>query len=90
MVDPTKVAGNLGVVAVSGHRGFLGKHLTRVLADRDICPILIDGDVRDAAVWHRPFDVLVHLAGATHAHFERDALDAFSVNVEGTLRALQA
>tara|TARA_Y100000588_G_scaffold309722_2_gene334915 strand:- start:13393 stop:14235 length:843 start_codon:yes stop_codon:yes gene_type:complete len=78
------------IVAISGYRGFLGSHLLAELSKGSLSVLRVEADVRDASVWEKPFDVLVHLAAATHERFSRDPIDAFSVNVEGILRALEA
>lgn len=77
-------------VAVSGHGGFIGRHLVTALQSLSIQPLLLDGDVRLPQSWKGSFDLLYHLAAVTPESFADGPGKSFSVNIEGTLQALEA
>jgi UDP-glucose 4-epimerase len=77
-------------VAVTGHRGFIGRHLVATLGALKARVVLLEGDVRSPESWTGPFDLLFHLAAVMPHRFAEDPGEGFSVNIEGTLRALEA
>jgi len=77
-------------IAVTGFEGFIGRKLVQSLNGIGIDPILLDGDVRDPATWKEGFDILYHLASMTAAGFVANPGEGFSVNIGGTINALEA
>ncbi len=77
-------------VAVTGHRGFIGRFLVVALRSSGISVTCVEGDVCSPGSWTGEFDLLFHLAAAMPQRFREDPGTGFSVNVEGTLRALEA
>ncbi len=77
-------------IAVTGFEGFIGRKLVQRLHDTGTDLVLLHGDVRDPATWKKDFDSLYHLASVTAAGFVKDPSEAFSVNVSGTINALEA
>jgi nucleoside-diphosphate-sugar epimerase len=77
-------------IAVTGFEGFIGRKLVQRLNDTRADLVLLDGDVRDPATWKKDFDYLYHLASVTAAGFVKNPSEAFSVNVNGTINALEA
>ena len=77
-------------VAVTGHRGFIGAHLVRDLQAAGARVSAIEGDVTTASTWHAEFEVLFHLAAVMGERFSEKPGFGFSVNVGGTIQALEA
>lgn len=77
-------------IAVSGHRGFIGRNLVTYLQSLPVELLLVDEDVRLPQSWKKPFDFLYHLAAVGPRSFENNPGEGFSVNIEGTLQALEA
>lgn len=75
---------------MTGHRGFIGRYLVAVLRSVGATVVPIEGDVRSPDSWEGEFDLLFHLAAAMPQRFRDDPREGFSVNVEGTLSALDA
>lgn len=84
----TELNGSQIRVAVTGHRGFIGRHVLAALRVQRVQAHPIHGDVRAPLESVEEFDVLCHLAGLTPARFSRDPSAGFSVNLCGTLQAL--
>jgi UDP-glucose 4-epimerase len=77
-------------IAVTGHRGFLGRHLVAVLGSLQAQVWLLDGDVQSPEAWTEDFDLLFHLAAVMPNRFNETPETAFAVNLNGTLKALGA
>jgi len=77
-------------VAVSGHRGFIGRHLTAALCAAGAQVLPLAGDLRFPGTWTGDFDVLIHLAAAMPGGFVRDPTAGLANNLEATTRALEA
>jgi GDP-4-dehydro-6-deoxy-D-mannose reductase len=88
-------------VLVTGHSGFVGKNLLRVVASGrrpDVVPVTLPEtfDLRSADAVHQmlaaiEFDHVIHLAAQSNvpASFS-DPLSTFDINVLGTIRLLEA
>ena len=76
-------------LGVTGSRGFVGRALTAHLESVGARVVRLEGDVRDAATYTPSFDVLVHLAARVSSGRDADPVDIASVNVVGTVRALE-
>jgi dihydroflavonol-4-reductase len=76
-------------VAVTGARGFIGRHVTAALAARGDTPVPIARPFHAAALadTFRGIDTVVHLAGLTAAV---RAQDLFTANVDGTRAVAEA
>lgn len=77
-------------VGVTGARGFLGRHLLDALRSQPVALVYLDDDVRSSDSPKQDFDVLYHLASVLSARFTEDPELDFPVNVDGTLRMLEA
>ena len=77
-------------IAITGHRGFVGRSLVAALEKLDVEALLLEGDVRAPETWSGSFDLLFHLAASMPRKFAAEPTESFSVNIEGTLRALEA
>ena len=77
-------------VAVTGQRGFIGRYMIAALQSLNVTPVCIEDDVRSPGSWTEAFDLLFHLAAAMPQRFGPDPGEGFSVNVGGTLSALEA
>ena len=77
-------------VLVTGHRGFIGRRLTRQLERHGATVLCFHGDVRDPHGWREDFDIAYHLAAATPFQFEKLPAEAFDVNLNGVLRSVEA
>ena len=77
-------------IGLTGHRGFIGQHLVSVLRSLGAQVWLPEGDVRAAGTWTGDFDLLYHLVAALPDRFAEEPCSGFSVNLDGTLKALEA
>jgi len=77
-------------IAVTGTRGFIGSHLLDELRRQNLSVIPIEGDVRCANTWNEDFDLLYHLAAPPISEYVSSPGEAFSVNLNGVLQALEA
>lgn len=79
-------------ILITGARGFVGSHLVRFLTTDGAQVEVFKGDVRTAKPpQHGAFDVVFHLAALTDLSVcKEDPVQAFDVNVMGTLAFLQA
>ncbi|MBI4962325.1 MAG: NAD(P)-dependent oxidoreductase [Desulfomonile tiedjei] len=77
-------------VLITGHRGFIGRHLIAELARRGAKILLCQGDVRDRGAWQPEFEIAYHLAAASPSQFESSPTEAFDVNINGVLRGIEA
>ena len=68
-------------MAVTGHRGFLGRHLVAVLGSLQAQVLLLDGDVQSPETWTEDFDLLFHLAAVMPDRFNETPETAFAVNL---------
>lgn len=76
--------------AVTGFNGFIGTCFVNKLRSLNIPVILLEGDVRSSETWKEDFDVLYHFAAMMPAKFVDSPHEAFSVNFDGVLNALDA
>src|SRR5712692_7564397 len=82
-------------IGLTGHRGVLGRILTRRLQERGINPESYPGDITDPralAAWFsdRLFDLFFHFAAIVPvADVERDPARAFEVNAVGAYRTCE-
>ncbi len=77
-------------IAVTGAKGFIGSHLLDVLRSLGLSVLSIEADVRCRDTWKQDFDLLYHLAAVRGRIFKDSPADAFSVNIDGVLQALEA
>ena len=77
-------------IAVTGADGFIGRAFVERLRSWDIPVVVIKGDVRLVETWNENFDVLYHFAAKMPVQFADSAHEAFSVNIDGVLNALEA
>jgi nucleoside-diphosphate-sugar epimerase len=77
-------------IAITGYRGFIGRFLVAALKKLEVELLLLEGDVRSPDTWSGSFDLLYHLAASMPRRFTDNPVEGFSVNIEGTLRALEA
>ena len=77
-------------VGVTGHRGFIGQYLVAALRQRGAEVWTPAGDVCSVNTWSGRFDLLFHLAAAMPGCFVDAPGTGFAVNVDGTLKALEA
>ncbi|MDA0747656.1 MAG: NAD(P)-dependent oxidoreductase [bacterium] len=77
-------------VGVTGHRGFIGRYLVAALQQQGAEVWTPTGDVCLEDTWSGRFDFLFHLAAAMPGRFADEPGAGFAVNVDGTLKALEA
>ena len=77
-------------IAVTGFNGFIGSSFVHSLRSLSIPVIFLKGDVRSGETWKKNFDVLYHFAAMMPKTFVNSPHDAFSVNIDGVLNALEA
>jgi nucleoside-diphosphate-sugar epimerase len=77
-------------VAVSGHRGFIGRDLVEALQVSQAVVLPVEGDVCSPGTWNGSYDILYHLAAATPDRFVGDTNNGFYVNIGGVIQALEA
>ena len=86
------ISGEMGhlKVALTGSRGFIGRALMAQLHNHPFDVLPLNGDVCMPDTWQGEFDLLYHLAAAMPGRFREDPYGSYSVNLTGTLRALEA
>lgn len=77
-------------IAVTGSRGFIGRALVSQLEEYSAPVLPLKGDVCLTETWQGEFDLLYHLAAAMPAVFGDNPYKSYSVNLAGTLSALEA
>lgn len=78
-------------VAVTGHHGFIGRHLVAALRSLKVQTLPVIGDVRLPGAWATgAFDLVFHLASTMPQQFADNPGSGFANNFEGTLQTLEA